>query len=291
VQQIWKGDMGVEVGDRAYGAYGFRFLGLDEAAPLLNEVPADWPTVEVRQETGPADASELRVGSEDADLALITGGRVLISRRPPAAVFSVPEPLTVEEMVHPYLAPVGSVLALWRGWLPFHSSAIVVAGRAWGIVGGREVGKSTLAASFAVRDLPVVTDDVLVVGEDRFVYAGPRTLDLRRSAASHLGLGHDLGVVGMRERWRLGLTAVPDSVPLGGWVFLAWGDEVKVERCGVANRLRCLAESRSVGGPGTDPQQLLRLTGLPAFDYVRPRDWDISEKSVDRLIEVLGSVG
>ncbi len=283
--------MGGDAGDRVCGAYGFRIGGVGEAGALLNDVPGDWPEIEIRQESGPAEATELRVGTDDADLALITGGRVLITRQPPAAVFAVPVPLTIEEMVHPYLAPVASVHAVWRGWLPYHSGGVVVAGRVWGIVGGREVGKSSLAASFAVRGLPVVTDDVLVVDEDHFVYAGPRTLDLRRSAASHFGVGQDLGIVGRRERWRLNLEPVADRLPLGGWVFPAWGDEIRVERSGVANRLRCLAESRSVGGPDTNPKQLLRLTGLPAFNFVRPVDWDKNEEGVESLIRVLTSVG
>ncbi len=274
----------------AFGAYGFRIVGVDDAYPLLNHVPADWPEIEVRQEIGPGEAADLRVGADDADLALITGGRVLITRQPPAALFAVPVPLTAEELVHPYLAPVASVHALWRGWLPFHSGGVVLAGRVWGIVGGREVGKSALAASFAMRGHPVVTDDVLVVDRDHLIYAGPRTLDLRRSAAKHFRLGQDLGVVGRRERWRLNLEPVADRVPLGGWVFPAWGDEIRVDRCGVTNRLRCLAESRSVGGPGTNPQQLLRLSGLPAFDFMRPKDWDRNEESVEALIEVLESV-
>ena len=60
--------------DSAYGAYGFRILGAADAKPLLNEVPADWPEIEIRQVVGPEEAAGLRVGSEDADLANPTIG-------------------------------------------------------------------------------------------------------------------------------------------------------------------------------------------------------------------------
>jgi len=77
-----------------------------------------------------------------------------------------PAPLTREDAL-PYLfGPVlGFVLRLRRR-VCLHASAVAVAGRGVAFLAGAGFGKSTLAALFATRGHPVVTDDILVVRDE-----------------------------------------------------------------------------------------------------------------------------
>ena len=130
-----------------------------------------------------------------------------------------------QALVHPYLAPAAAVIARWLGREPFHAGAFALDGGAWGVLGEREAGKSSLLAWLSLQGRSVVCDDMLVVAGDT-VFAGPRSVDLRRETAVRLGAGEELGMIGARERWRVGLPPIEPEVPLAGWVFLEWGDEV-----------------------------------------------------------------
>jgi hypothetical protein len=71
--------------------------------------------------------------------------------------------LTLEDLLVYLQGPVlGFVLRL-RGVTCLHASAAVVGGRAFALVGRGGIGKSTAAAIFARRGLPVLTDDVLAL--------------------------------------------------------------------------------------------------------------------------------
>lgn len=61
---------------------------------------------------------------------------------------------------------LGTVLAYWlerRGLLALHASAVVVDGGAVGFVGGKQAGKTTLAASLVRSGLQFLTDDLLAI--------------------------------------------------------------------------------------------------------------------------------
>ncbi len=70
----------------------------------------------------------------------------------------------------------------------FHTGAFVASGGAWGILGGRDDGKSTMLAWLAVHGHEIVCDDVLIVGQGDAL-AGPRCIDLRQSAYTHFAMG------------------------------------------------------------------------------------------------------
>jgi hypothetical protein len=73
------------------------------------------------------------------------------------------EALTLEDLLVYLQGPIlGFVLRL-RGVTCLHASAAVAEGRAFGVVGGGGIGKSTSAAIFARMGLPVLTDDVLAL--------------------------------------------------------------------------------------------------------------------------------
>jgi hypothetical protein len=271
------------------GSYGFRIDDGGSGSPLLNAVPDDWPSITLSQVVTDESMTSGGIDESGAQVGFITGGGAIITRSPRRAELRIPVELSPEELAHPFLAPIASAHAYWMGWLPFHAGAVIVAGRAWGIIGEREAGKSTLLAALALRNVPVIADDLVVVN-DHIVYAGPRTLDLRHGAAEQFGVGRDLGVVGMRERWRFDLAPVPLETPLGGWIFPKWGNQIAVSHTPAAERLRRLAPGRTVLKPDIDAKALMYAAAFPSVDFERPRLWEAIDEGLDVLLDRLGQL-
>src|SRR5215475_13846611 len=97
------------------GAYGLRIVGVPEAAPLLGRAAPDWPCVEVTQEVGNLEADAEHLDEGDARLRLLTGGWVVLRREPGSARYVLPSSLSVDELIHPFLAPAAAVFAHWHG--------------------------------------------------------------------------------------------------------------------------------------------------------------------------------
>lgn len=273
---------------RSVGAYGFRLEGAGQR--LLLPAEPDWPLIRVIQEvTEPAPAPSLEIGDQHATVPLIGGGTVIVDRRPPQAVFRVAHLLTEDEIAHPYLGPIAALHGHWLGRQTLHGGAMMIGDRAWGILGRRESGKSSLLAEAASRGVPIVADDLLVL-EGRNVFAGPRSLDLRRPAALHFGAGRLLGVVGRRERWRMELPPVPLCLPLAGWIFLRWGPGPGIEAIDVSDRLVWLAANRTVRVESSDPAPLLRLAALPAVQLTGAKRWEALSPLFDSLLETIAGL-
>jgi hypothetical protein len=97
-----------------------------------------------------------------------------------------PEPLTLEDAATYLLGPVlGFVLRL-RGTVCLHAASVQLGGQAVALVGPAGAGKSTLAAAFARRGVPVLSDDVAPLddrGDSLWVQPGnPRIRLWARSA-------------------------------------------------------------------------------------------------------------
>jgi hypothetical protein len=252
-----------------------------ETPDLLSPAGERWSGIDIVRERGDASAP-VRVGPDDATFPLVAGGSLTLRRRERTAIFRTPYPISDEELAHPYLAPVGAVFARWDGRESLHAGAFAVDGAAWGVIGGREAGKSTLLAALHAAGHAIVTDDVLVI-EDGRALAGPRALDLRPGAAEGAGLeGGGIAVRdGTRERFRL--PEAPAELPVAGWVVLAWGDDVGLRLLPPAERFAPLAAQRSARLPGEDPLGLLDLVKLPVWELRRPRDFSALGAVVDRL--------
>jgi hypothetical protein len=260
------------------------------AEELLVDAPADWPELGLRHAApGPDGPHEDRIGPRSAELTL-HGGWVTIEREPARVTFRLPQPPPARDLVHPYLAPAAAVAARWAGRESFHAGAVVAGGGAWAVLGDKESGKSTTLAHLALAGHAVVSDDLLVVDGDH-VLAGPRCIDLRESSAAHLGAGEPLGVVGVRERWRLALGPVPPRTPLRGWVTLAWGEEVGVDALRGAERMLALLPFRSVQLEPGAPQDLVDFGALPVLRLRRPRRWDGLDEAAARLLAAIGQPG
>ena len=149
------------------------------------------------------------------------------------------------------LGTVLGALCHQRGLLPLHASAIVVNGRAVAFAGRSRAGKSTLAAYFADRGYPVLSDDICVLGFDDerrpAALAGVPNLKLWQDALLELGRNP-----GGLETVRTGLQKY--HVPLNG---NAAANAAPLERIYV------LGETRLERLEGIE-----RLSGAAAFDKV-----------------------
>jgi hypothetical protein len=269
------------------GAYGLRLQNVERARLLLVEAPAEWPRLRIRRRIGRSTARHDTLSDRAARLKLHSGGEILVDRGKALATFTLPHRVRTAELVHPLLAPAAAVVSYWLGRECFHASGFVARQRVWGLVGERGSGKSTTVAQLAIAGIGIACDDLLVVdGSDGF--AGPRSIDLRRESAEHLGVGEGLGVVGARERWRLRVGPIPSRLALAGWIFLTWGERIEVAQLGPSERLARLTAGRAVRVPPRDPAMLLNLAALPAWELRRPEGWASLPGAVECLLETVG---
>jgi hypothetical protein len=276
-------DTNLPVNSRSLGAYGLRLHGADEAQAVLVDADDGWPAVELAVRVGELRADEEHLDDAHARIRLRTGGWIEIDRDPGRALYTVAAPLTADELVHPFLAPVAAVLSHWHGRESLHGGAIAVGDTAFGVIGGRLGGKSSLLAALAARGIEIVADDVLVI-EGGGVFAGPRTVDLREDAAAALGLGEDIGVAGTRRRWRLRLPALDRNLSLGGWFFTEWADELELRPLRHADTLVRLVGNRSISAAPRDAAVFLQLSALPAWELRRPRSWSALPEALELVL-------
>jgi hypothetical protein len=269
------------------GAYGLALTGVDGAEDLLVPAGEDWPSMELAWRRGGGSPPEQWVRPGGALLCLQTGGQVEVDWRAGRAVFTLTVQPRAADLVHPYLAPVAGLAAHWLRRESFHAGAAAVGSGAWAILGDKEAGKSSLLASLALAGHPVVSDDVLVVDEDRRALLGPRSIDLRVDAARRFGVVGPAGVNGRRGRRRMTAPAPASAPPLAGFVVLRWDDRTAVTRVPAARRLEELAAQRVVGIPPEDPSRLLELACLPMLELRRPRDWRKAGHALDLLVGAL----
>jgi len=272
----------------AMGCWGMRLSGLKGVDHLLVPAPGAWPAVTVVTTVGrPATAAP---AGDGITIGFGEGGWAAVSADGRTIRLTVPRLPPAEAMVHPFLANPAALASKALGRETFHAGAVVVGGGAWAVIGHREGGKSTTLAWFEALGHPVVTDDVLAVGDGRVAFAGPRCLDLRPESARRFGRGEPLGQVGTRERWRVRLKPVAPEVPLRGWVFLEWGDSIGLAVLGFGEVARRLLEHQGVNLL-PDPARLLDLATLPALVLTRPRAWSSLQPALQLLAERLQEKG
>lgn len=266
------------------GVYGLRVTGLDDAAGLLNVAPPDWPEFGVERCIDPRDPAPEVQGIHErfALLPLLPEGRLAVDRDRATARFTTTAALSDAAVVHPYLAPVAAIAAAWEGGVGFHGGGFVVDGGAWLVLADAASGKSSLLAVLHARGVPIVADDLVIVRDGK-VLAGPRCIDLRRDAASRLGMGWAIGVAGGRERWRIRTASVEPELPVRGFVDLRWGD-VAVDDVDASDRLATLARNLAVVRTAHDRGRLLEFVGLPMVRFTRPRDFARIRTSAAELL-------
>jgi hypothetical protein len=256
--------------------------------PDLLAVGADAPSVSLECRHATVLVNRNR-RSADVVTAGARGTSLLEVRRdPPAITLEFPEPTSPEALVHPLLTPPISILARWRGDLTLHAGCFHAGERAWGVVGTKEAGKSTMLANLAARGLPLMADDLLVLDEG-VVRAGPSCIDLRPDVAARMPGARSLGEIGDRPRYRLTTPAAPSRARLAGFFLLGWceGEEARLTPVPAAEALRVVYEQEYIGlmGPA-DPVKILDLLQVPMWRVERPRDWRFTEETLDLMLEV-----
>jgi hypothetical protein len=217
------------------------------------------------------------------------GDSLLEVRGDPAAIrIDLPETVSDEALVHPLLTVPISILARWRGDLTLHAGAFEHAGRAWGVVGGREAGKSTTLARLSQRGCPLLADDLLVLDGDD-VRAGPTCVDLRPDVAQRIPGARSMGEVGGRERFRLSTPEGAVRASLAGIFLLEWGQDegVRVDQIAPPEALQVIFRQEYIAllGP-TDPAKVLELMKAPMWRVSRPRDWSRADEVIDEVLAV-----
>ena len=219
-------------------------------------------------------------------LPIRPAGFATIDREAARTILHLPKMPVPEALIHPHLASTAIVANHWAGGASFHAGSFLVDGRTWGVLGDRELGKSSLLMWLHRAGFTILSDDVLVV-HNASAYAGPRCLDLRREAAERFEEGECLGVVGTRERWRVTLGDVPTEVPMGGWVRLKWSDDLSIGRAAVSARVAALAGNYGISAPRFATPGILDLLDMPMVTFSRPQSWAEIDASMDALVRAL----
>jgi hypothetical protein len=270
-----------------HGAYGISINGIAGLDELLVESEPSWPSIRLEVDLEQGSHANEFVDDRSAALNLKTGGRLTVDRSKGLARFATGRPLSNDELIHPFMAPVAAIVAHWERRVAFHAGALAIDGAAWGVLGTREAGKSSLLAWLSSRNgIDIVADDVLVL-LDGHVFSGPRTIDLRESSAERLG-GEAIGVAGARPRWRVRLPPIAATLPFRGWIVLAWGDEIRVDELPPRERLPLLMNSLALRMSIADPEALLPLAALQAIQLTRPPDWDRAGDAATCLTSAVG---
>lgn len=269
-------------------AYGYRVAGIDGAGMLALRGAQTWPVLSVSTAVKPRDGDRtVDLGPDRARIDTLAA-RLVLDREPVRLTVLADSRLPDADLVHPCLWPAAAVFARWRGLETLHGGAFVDdRGGAWAVLGDRGSGKSSLLAALAVAGHEVVADDLLVLdGGDCF--AGPRCVDLRPDAVSELGLGTLESVRSTRRR-RLALAPCDGRITLRGCVYLEWGERVAVEPLAPAEHLGVLTGQRRIAGLGANVEQLIGLSGLPAFRMRRPRVLGSVHATREALIEAVSA--
>ena len=112
------------------GAYGLRLRGLDAAARWMVAQAADAPTLELVTSVATPDDAPSELDAQAANLSLIGGGRLRARRGEQRVSFSLPDPVTADELIHPYLAPAAALVWQWSGREALHGGVVALGGGA-----------------------------------------------------------------------------------------------------------------------------------------------------------------
>jgi hypothetical protein len=158
------------------------------------------------------------------------------------------------------------------------------------VTGEPTAGKSSLLTGLASRDVPVLADDLAVIGGG-VVRSGPTCIDLRPDAAATEPRARSIGWMNDRERFRVVVPPGPPEVPFGGLVTLAWGttdSDPAVEELDPRQALVLLHEQNHAAPVGPPhPLAVLDVLGRPILRLSRPRDWARADAALDVLLTEL----
>ena len=236
---------------------------MTEVGPGAPELRVDW-------RLAPPDTRPSTVCDEWADVRLLGGARLRMTRLEPHANFSGPRNPPAADLLHPWLAPAAALWWHWEGALPIHAGAWQAGAGAVLLLAAKEGGKTTTLAWLADHGHPVVADDLAVV-RDGWVLPGPRLLDVRPGPldATAPVPGHPRVRAG--ERVRLNPAGPAAELAVVGIVALAWATETSLQPVPPSERLKVLAGQRMVPSLCPPARGLLDLLAVPMMILRRPR--------------------
>lgn len=273
-------------GGRA-AAYGLRIDGIPPSTAAVEAAPEAWPLVRVRQSVGEDDPAEPADGRTSTSFPLVTGGRLDLDAGAATAHFRTPGVLSADDLLHPYFAPAAAWFSHWFGRHSFHAGAVVLGGKAYAVLGDKKAGKSSLLAWLSGAGFTVLADDLVVV-DGGSVLTGPRCIDLRSATVEALRQARPGVAVRGGSRHRVTLAQTKLEWPLGGWVFLRWGEVTSMSVVPPRDRLARLGGHRAFRVPPLNPADLVTFAALPAWDLARPRGWDLMDEVVGVLSATVG---
>jgi hypothetical protein len=246
-------------------------VGLPEAAPWMQPQKPGAPEFRIHVEVSESASSRSTLNKDSADLLLIGGGRLQISRGSTDAYFTLPKRPPDEELLHPYLAPAAALFWQWSGREAIHAGAFGGPNGAVLILGEKEAGKSTTLGWLARQaGVTVLTDDLAIM-DGGTVLAGPRSIDLRVSPDGSSARGH---LVRNRDRDRLQIAPGPEGLPLVGLVLLDWAPHIAFEPIELRERFEIIHRQRTFPGMDPNPTAMLELGSVPMVRAGRPQDMD-----------------
>ena len=98
------------------------------------------------------------------------GVRFVVARSGREVWADWPETYTLEDACTYLKGPVMGYVLRLRGVVSLHASAVAIDEQAIALVGSAGSGKSTTAAAFAQRGLPVIADDVVALAEEAGIF-------------------------------------------------------------------------------------------------------------------------
>lgn len=247
-------------------AYGFRVDGMPESGWLALHGAERWPllTLDLNHTVSLAGQAQLDVERLRADVCA---------------------DLAPDEIVHPLLGRMITLLAAGRGIDALHGGGLLGAGGAWTLIGNCEAGKSSLLGQCHRDGAPVLSDDIVVL-EGMRCLAGPRFIDLRAGAAERLGPGVPARG-GTKQRIRL--PPGPAEVEMAGVVHLAWGPTLELTELRPAEAVARLVDHRAERMWPRSLALVLDLAALPTFELRRPQTLDSLADSARLLMGRMGS--
>jgi hypothetical protein len=268
------------------GAYGLA-IDFPVTPGMFVDAPASWSPWSFAYEIDP----DYRERPEEwsavaAVLHMMPAGLAFVDRAARTTRFSVPAKVSRDAFAHPHLASTAVAAGQWAGFTTFHAGSFVRNGSVWAVLGAKEAGKSSTIAWLHNAGFAIMADDLLVTAGGT-AFAGPRCLDLRQGAAEHFGVGQDIGEIGSRSRWRVALPVVEAELPLGGWISLAWDDEVSVRHLGSHEQFSRLVANRAFLPTESHPAGWLSLLGLPMYELRRPQSWPSVDRAMAELLDAL----
>ncbi|MBI4993959.1 hypothetical protein HZC33_03360 [Candidatus Wolfebacteria bacterium] len=256
-------------------AYGFKFPDLD----FLNAMKAvnvdDWPSVNIefvdKKFLNHSNLINLEVGLLNIEDINQLKLKIYLEKQ-----------ISIKEFIHPHIQFALPSLAQINQDFLFHSGAVIINGKLFGILGDRGAGKSSLLFEmFKNFNLEIFTDDVMLIRKN-MVCIGPRLIGLRQSASEKF------------LKKQISLIEIPpmlySEIPIAGWFIIGWSDNLFLKSLSVKElsyelqRYDLLKKQRFVQ---INFEYYKYLSLFPAWKIFRPKKWAYNTDIINCMLKIV----